>query len=74
MKLIAAAAEARLPMVSEQEVLKEIRESVAIAVQKGNANILLDEYGRAKGAAARCDRNLAALAAQSTASMTAHHR
>ena len=61
--LIASAAEDGLQMLSESEVRKELRESVAIAVQKGNANIMLAEYNRAKAAAARSDRGLAAGAA-----------
>ena len=61
--LIASAAEDGLQMLSESEVRKELRGSVAIAVQKGNANIILAEYNRAKAAAARSDRGLGALAA-----------
>ena len=40
-----------------------MRESVAITEQKGNANIMLAEYYRTMGAAARSDRGLAAFAA-----------
>ena len=61
--LIASAAEDGLQMLSESEVRKELKQSVAIAVQKGNANIILAEYYRAKAAAASSDRRLAALAA-----------
>ena len=50
-------------MLSEEEVRKELGGSAAISVQKGNANIMLAEYYRAMGAAARSDRGLAALAA-----------
>src|ERR1700722_5654265 len=46
-KLIASAAEDKLQMLSEESVRKELRESVAIAVQRGNANIMLAEYHRA---------------------------
>ena len=60
--LIASAAEDGLQMLSESEVRKELKESVAIAIQKGNANIMLAEYNRAKAAAARSDRRLATLA------------
>ena len=52
-----------MEMLSESEVRKELRGSVAIAVQKSNANIILAEYNRAKAAAARSDRGLAAGAA-----------
>ena len=45
-KLIASAAEEGLQMLSEEEVRKELIGSVAIAVQKGNANIMLAEYHR----------------------------
>ena len=62
-KLMASAAEDKLQRLSEEEVRKELRESVAIAVQRGNANIMLAEYYRAMGAAARSDRGLAAFAA-----------
>ena len=47
-------------MLSEAEVMRELKGAVAIAVQKGNANIVLAEYYRAVGAAARSDRGLAA--------------
>ena len=62
-KLIASAAEDKLQMLSEEEVSQELRGSVLIAVQKGNANIILAEYYRAMDAAARSDRGLAAFAA-----------
>ena len=62
-KQIASAAEDGLQMLSEEEVRKELRGSVAIAVQKGNANIILAEYHRAMSAAARSGRGMAALAA-----------
>ncbi len=39
------------------------KDGLAIAIQKGNANIILAEYNRAKAAAARSDRGLGALAA-----------
>jgi len=61
-KLIASAAEDS-QMFTEEEVRKELRGSVAIAVQKGNANIMLAEYRRAMGAAARSNRGRAAFAA-----------
>ena len=62
-KLIASSAEDGLQMLSEEEVMRELRGSVAIAVQKGNANIMLAEYHRAMSAAARRGRGTAALAA-----------
>jgi hypothetical protein len=63
MKRIASSAEEGLQMLSEKEVMRELRGSVAIAVQKGNANIILAEYHRAMGAAARSNRGRAAFAA-----------
>ena len=62
-KLIASAAEDKLQMLSEESVRKELRGSVAIAVQKGNANIILAEYHRAMSAAARSGRGMAVSAA-----------
>ena len=62
-KRIASSAEEGPQMLSEKEVMRELRGSVAIAVQKGNANIILAEYHRAMSAAARSDRGMAALTA-----------
>ena len=62
-KRIASSAEEGPQMLSEKEVRRELRGSVAIAVQKGNANIILAEYHRAMSAAARSGRGMAALAA-----------
>jgi hypothetical protein len=50
-------------MLSEKEVMRELRGSVLIAVQKGNANIILAEYHRAMSAPARSDRGMAVLLA-----------
>ena len=50
-------------MLSEAEVMRELRGAVAIAVQKGNANIILAEYYRAMGAAARSGRGMTTVAA-----------
>ena len=61
--VIASSAEDGLQMLSEEEVRKELRGWVAIAVQKGNADIILAEYYRAMGAAAKSGRGFAALAA-----------
>ncbi len=63
MKRIASAAEVGPQMLSEKEALRELKGAVAIAVQKGNANIILAEYHRAMSAAARRGRGIAALAA-----------
>src|ERR1700728_3816895 len=49
-KLIASAAKDSQTF-TEEEVRKELRGSVAIAIQKGNANIMLAEYRRAMGVA-----------------------
>ena len=62
-KLIASATQERLQMLSDEEVRKELKGSVAIAVQKGNANIFLAEYYRAMSAAARSGRGLTSSAA-----------
>src|ERR1700733_14027579 len=43
----------------EEEIRKELTGSVAIAVQKGNAKILLAEYHRAVSGAARCGKGVA---------------
>ncbi len=43
--------------------MRELRDSVAIAVQEGNANIILAEYRRAMRAGASRVRDMAALAA-----------
>ena len=61
-KRIASSAEEGPQMLSEKEVMRELGGSVAIAVQKGNANIMLAEYGRATSAAARGYRGSAASA------------
>ncbi len=42
--------------VSEKEVRQQLEESVTIAVQRGNADIMLAEYCRATAAAARSDQ------------------
>ena len=62
-KRIASSAEEGPQMLSEKEVMRELRGAVAIAVQKGNANIILAEYYRAMGAAARSDRGMTTVAA-----------
>ena len=62
-KWIASSAEEGSQMLSEKEVMRELRGSVAIAVQKGNANIILAEYHRAMSAAARSGRGMAVSAA-----------
>ena len=64
-KRIASSAQEGPQMLSEKEVMRELRGSVAIAVrvQKGNANIILAEYHRAMSAAARTGRGMAVLAA-----------
>jgi len=62
-KRIASSAEEGPQMLSEKEVMRELRGSVAIAVQKGNANIILAEYHRAMSAAARSGRGMAVSAA-----------
>src|ERR1700743_1703250 len=61
-KRIASSTEEGLQMLSESEVMRELKGSVAIAVQKGNANIILAEYHRAMGAAARSGRGAAGAA------------
>src|ERR1700721_1171492 len=73
MKLIASAAEDRLQILSEEEGRKELRESVAIAVQKGNANIILAEYHRATSTAARSGRGMAAWAISACCLRHQHH-
>jgi len=60
---IASGAQDRLLGVSAMEIRRELEESVAIAVQRGNANIFLAEYSRATSAAARGNRGSAASAA-----------
>ena len=60
MSLIASVAEDRQQGMTKEEMRKELRGAVAIAVQKGNANVMLGEYCRAMGAATRADRGLAA--------------
>ena len=62
-KRIASSAEEGPQMLSEKEVMRELRGSVAIAVQKGNANIILAEYHRAMSAATRSGRGMGAFAA-----------
>ena len=57
------AAEDEMQLLSAEEIRKELTGSVAIAVQKGNAQILLAEYQRAVSGAARHDRGLAAFTA-----------
>ena len=52
-KKIASVAQDRILGLSAKEVRRELEQSVAIAVQRGNANIMLAEYGRATSAAAR---------------------
>src|ERR1700753_1526479 len=52
-KRIASVAQDRLQATSEKEVRQQLEESVAIAVQRGNANIMLAAYYRATSAAAR---------------------
>jgi hypothetical protein len=60
---IASVAQDRLQGVSEKEIRRELEESVAIAVQRGNADIMLAEYFSATSAAARGNRGSAASAA-----------
>ena len=60
---IASGAQDHLVGVSEKEIKRELEELVAIAVQRGNANIMLAEYSRATRAAARGYRGSAASAA-----------
>ena len=55
-KKIVSGAQDRLLGVSEKEMRRELEESVAIAVQRGNADIMLAEYSRATRAAARGNR------------------
>ncbi len=62
-KQIASVAEDRQQMVSEWEVKQQLDESVVIAVQRGDARIILAEYYRAMSAAARGNRGSAASAA-----------
>ena len=62
-KKIASGAQDRLVGVSEKEIRRELEESVAIAVQRGNADIMLAEYFSATSAAARGNRGSAASAA-----------
>ena len=62
-KKIASVAQDRLLGLSAKEVRRELEESVAIAVQRGNANIMLAEYGKPTSAAARGNRGSAASAA-----------
>ena len=60
---IASVAQDRLQGGSEKEIRRELEESVAIAVQRGNADIMLAEYFSATSAAARGNRGSAASAA-----------
>ena len=60
---IVAAAEDQQQLLSSEEIRKELTGSVAIAVQKGNAKILLAAYHRAVGGAARHGKGLAAFTA-----------
>jgi hypothetical protein len=62
-KLIASSAQEQLYMMDEEEVRKELKGSVAVAIQKGNARILLTEHYRAVSAAARSGRGQSVFAA-----------
>jgi hypothetical protein len=62
-KQIVAAAEDQMQLLSSEEIRKELTGSVAIAVQKGNAKILLAAYHRAVGGAAGYGKGLAAFTA-----------
>src|SRR5271170_6567546 len=62
-KQIASAAEDLMQMLTEEEIREELRGSVAIAIQKGNAMIMLSAYHKAIGVSARTRRGFAAVAA-----------
>ena len=62
-KQIVNAAEDQQQLLSSEEIRKELTGSVAIAVQKGNAKILLAEYYRAVSGAARYGKGLTAFTA-----------
>ena len=62
-KVIASSAQEQLYMMDEEEVRKELKGSVAVAIQKGNARILLTEHYRAVSAAARSGRGQSVFAA-----------
>src|ERR1700685_2230789 len=55
---IVAAAEDQQQLLSSEEIRKELTGSLAIAVQKGNAKILLAEYHRAVSGAARYGKGM----------------
>jgi len=62
-KQIASAAEDQMQMLTEEEIREELRGSVAIAIQKGNAMIMLSAYHKAIGVSARTRRGFGAVAA-----------